>query len=319
MFDFVKDCWFLTGPTASGKTAVAIELAKLLDAEIVSMDSMSIYRGMDIGTAKPTLEQRREIPHHLIDIRQPNELFSIADYIHLAERCVGDILARGRTPLFVGGTPLYLKAMLRGLFDGPAADPVFRAEILSELDRVGCASLHQRLRQVDPLSASRLHSHDVRRIIRALEVYRATGQPISHLQLQFDEPRPPHLCRVFALDWPRHVLHERINARVDGMFRAGFVMEVERLRDACGGLSKTARQAVGYREVLDLLGGMRNLSDTIMLTKTRTRQFAKRQETWFRSLPEVQRVARDHATPALSIARQLRSSVVPSIPRDSRN
>jgi tRNA dimethylallyltransferase len=305
MYDFTKQCWFLTGPTASGKTTVGIELAKMLNAEIISMDSMAIYRGMDIGTAKPTAEQRALIDHHLIDIRNPNELYSVADYLQAAERCAREIIARGRTPLFVGGTPLYLKAMLRGLFDGPPADPGFRREILAELDRVGSESLHQRLSQIDPLSAARLHTNDVRRIIRALEVYRATGKPISHLQLQFDEPTPDPTCRVFALEWPRELLHERINIRVDRMFESGFVAEVRQLLVNFEDLGKTARQAVGYQEVIDHLDGKTGLADTIAATKARTRQFAKRQETWFRSLAEISRVPRNGSVPACEIAKQI--------------
>jgi tRNA dimethylallyltransferase len=281
---------------------VAIELAKRLNAEIISMDSMSIYRGMDIGTAKPTVDQRAEIPHHLIDILDPSELYSVAEYVQAAEECVRDILARGKTPLFAGGTPLYLKAMLRGLFDGPPADPGFRSDILAELDRVGCESLHQRLRQVDPLSAARLHVHDVRRVIRALEVHRATGQPISHLQLQFDEPRSPNECRVFVLDWSREQLHERINSRVDRMFEIGFVDEVRHLQSQYDMLSKTARQAVGYQEVLAHLTKNAGLGETILATKARTRQFAKRQETWFRSLAEIRRVPRELQVDAVEVA-----------------
>ena len=206
-------------------------LAERLNAEIISMDSMAIYRDMDIGTAKPAPELRAAVPHHLIDILDPTELYSVSDYLIDAEKRVNEIRARGKEPLFVGGTPLYLKAMLRGMFEGPPADEEFRAEVAAEIDRVGIEALHKRLEQVDPLSASKLHPNDVRRIIRALEVYKATGEPISHMQMQFDEGRQPEEARVFVLTWPRSELHVRINDRVDQMFAAGFVDEVRALLD----------------------------------------------------------------------------------------
>ena len=204
-------------------------LAERLNAEIISMDSMAIYRGMDIGTAKPSCELRDQIPHHLIDILDPTDVFSVSDYLVAAEECVNDIRTRGKEPLFVGGTPLYLKAMLRGMFEGPPADEEFRAEVAAEIDRVGIEALHQRLQQVDPLSAEKLHPNDVRRVIRALEVYKATGEPISHMQMQFDEGRPADEAKVFVISWPRTELHERINDRVERMFDAGFVEEVRSL------------------------------------------------------------------------------------------
>ncbi len=277
--------WFLTGPTASGKTAVGIELARRIGAEIISLDSMALYRGMDIGTAKPTLEERRAAPHHLIDILEPSEEFSVAQYLQAAEKCAGEIGSRGKRVLFVGGTALYLKAILRGLFSGPPADWKLRRE-MEEIARVdGPEALHQRLQKLDSAAAAKLHPNDVRRVIRALEVHQATGRPISSLQQQFDRGRPVEECRVFVLDWPRELLDERIRRRVDEMFAAGLVDEVQRLMSA-DSLSRTAAQAVGYREVLEHLQGQRGLPETIELVKLRTRQFAKRQMTWFRSLSE---------------------------------
>ena len=279
-------CWFLTGPTASGKTAIGLELAERLDAEIISLDSMAIYRGMDIGTAKPTVEQRQLVPHHLIDIRNPNERFSVSNYLELATKMIDKIHQRGRTVLFVGGTPLYLKTLLRGLFEGPPADETLRQEVLKEAAETGSAALHQRLAMVDPVSAAKIHPNDLRRIVRALEVYRHTGEPISHQQLQFDDGHPATACRVFVLDWPRAKLHNRINQRVDQMFDQGLVGEVEQLLNLHGELSRTALQAVGYQEVVKHLQQGVPLEKTIQDTKTRTRQFAKRQLTWFRSLGE---------------------------------
>jgi len=292
------DCWYLTGPTASGKTRAGLALASLLDAEIVSLDSMTVYRGMDIGTAKPTPQEQADVPHHLLDLVDPNHDYSLSDYVDAAHDCIAQIHARGKTALFVGGTPLYLKAMLRGIFQGPPADWEFRKQIQEEVEQVGSAALHERLAQVDPLSAAKLHPNDQRRIIRALEVYRATGQPISHLQTQFDEGLPADQCKVFVLDWPRHTLQHRIDRRVDQMIAAGFVEEVQGLLNQFQQLSRTASQAVGYREIIEHLEGKHDHPETIALIKTHTRQFAKRQETWFRSLSECRRVPQqDNATP----------------------
>src|SRR3954470_4817723 len=201
------DCWFLSGATAVGKTAVGIALAQRIGAEIISLDSMAIYRRMDIGTAKPSQDQRASVPHHLIDIVDPSDEFSVAQYVEAAAKVVADVRSRGKAPLFVGGTPLYLKSLLRGLFDGPPADWKLRGEIEQELKQVGQSALFERLVQVDPVAASHIHPNDTRRLIRALEVYRATGQPISHQQLQFEEGRPAEECRVFVLRRPREELH----------------------------------------------------------------------------------------------------------------
>jgi tRNA dimethylallyltransferase len=280
------DCWFLTGATAVGKTAVGIALARQLGAEIISLDSMAIYRGMDIGTAKPTPAQRTAVPHHLVDIVDPADEFSVAQYIDAARRAVSDIRSRSREALFVGGTPLYLKSLLRGMFAGPPANWSLRHEIVDELRHVGQQALHQRLTQVDPVAAAHIHPHDTRRLIRALEVFRATGEPISHQQLQFEEARPAESCRVFVLRRPRAELHARIEVRVDTMIAAGLVAEVERLLATGHVLGRTARQAVGYREALEHLAGQCSHEQMVARIKTRTRRFAKRQGTWFRSLSE---------------------------------
>ncbi len=305
----VHDCWFLTGPTASGKTDVAMELARILGAEIISLDSMAVYRGMDIGTAKPSLEQRQRAPHHLIDILDPTEQFSVSEYLELAMDKIREIARRGREVLFVGGTPLYLKAMLRGIFDGPPANWEFRREIEAEIEQVGLAALHQRLMQVDPLSASKLHPNDKRRMIRALEVYRTTGQPISHMQVQFDEGRSSKQCRVFVLGWPRDLLHRRIEQRVANMFAGGFVDEVRGLVEKYGALSRTASQAVGYREVIDHFAGACDLDETRERVMSRTRQFARRQETWFRSLSECRFIEMQEPIDAAETARRIASSI----------
>ncbi|HIQ22075.1 MAG TPA: tRNA (adenosine(37)-N6)-dimethylallyltransferase MiaA [Planctomycetes bacterium] len=284
--DFASECWFLTGPTAAGKTAVGIELARRIDAEIVSLDSMAIYRGMDIGTAKPTAAERQAVPHHLIDIVWPDEEFSLAQYLEAAKAAVAEIRGRAKEVLFVGGTPLYLKGLLRGIFQGPPADWRFRAQMAEEAERRGSGWLYQQLAAVDPDAARQLHPHDTRRLIRALEVYRKTGRPISRWQTQFAAGRPAESCRVFGLDWPRAALHMRIDRRVEQMFAEGLVEEVRRLLEGPAPLGKTARQAVGYREVIEYLEGRYDLGETIERVKCHTRQLARRQYTWFRSLSE---------------------------------
>lgn len=251
---------------------------------------MAIYRGMDIGTAKPAAAEQGGVPHHLIDIVDPHEEFSVAQYVAAAEAAVREIAARGRAPLFVGGTPLYLKALLRGIFEGPPADWSLRRDLEAIAERDGDEALHKRLAVVDPASARRLHMRDRRRVIRALEVYELSGKTITELQQQFDKARAAEDCRVFTLVWPREQLVERIDRRVDAMFAAGLVDEVRSLLGAGSAIGRTAGQAVGYREVLEHLRGDRGLSETIELVKLRTRQFAKRQMTWFRSLSECRLV-----------------------------
>jgi len=299
------DCWFLSGPTASGKTQVALALARRIGAEIVSMDSMAVYRGMDVGTAKPTPQEQQAAPHHLIDLVEPHEQYSLARYVADARRAAEAIRARGREVLFVGGTPLYLKGLLRGIFDGPSADPLLREQLEATARREGSPALHARLAQVDPPTAARLHPNDTRRIIRAIEVYEKTGTPISQWQRQFDVAGDPTQCRVFVLDWPRAALYRRIDRRVESMFAGGLVDEVRRLAHATRPMSKTARQAVGYRETLEYLEGRRDLPATIELVKQNTRRFAKRQLTWFRRLAECRPVAVAEPLQGAEVARRI--------------
>jgi tRNA dimethylallyltransferase len=284
------DAWYLTGPTAAGKTEIGLALAESLSAEIISLDSMAVYRDMDIGTAKPNRQARERCPHHLLDLVEPTDEFSVSQYVAAAHSVAEEIRNRGRVPLFVGGTPLYLKTLLRGLYQGPAADWDFRNAVEKEAEEVGLEALHARLAQVDPLSAAKLHVHDKRRIIRALEVRYLTGTPLSHHQSQFEEAHDPEDCRVFVLGWQRPILHERINDRVDDMFEQGLVAEVESILEKHKTLGRTASQALGYREIIQHFDGEWALDMAIDKVKTRTRQFARRQETWFRSLTECQRV-----------------------------
>ena len=277
---------YLTGPTASGKTSLGIALAKQWNAEIISMDSMAIYRDMDIGTAKPTPAQRAEVPHHLIDILDPSEEFSVSDYIQAARQTAWEIRARGRQVLFVGGTPLYLKGLLRGLFEGPGADLTFREELTRFAQSGG--NLHERLAEIDPQTAKRLHPNDRRRIIRAIEVYELTGKPIGFHQTQFETPASKAEHQVFVLDWEKEELNRRIDRRVGMMFEQGFLEEAQKLSERP--LGKTASQAVGYKELFDYFATDTKppLEKIVALIQLHTRQFAKRQRTWFRSLPECQ-------------------------------
>jgi tRNA dimethylallyltransferase len=290
----------LTGPTGSGKSRLALDLAERLGAEIVSMDSMALYRRMDIGTAKPTPDERRRVPHHLIDVLDPWESASVAWWLERALACCRDLVRRGKRPLFVGGTPLYLKTLLHGLFDGPPADEAIRRRLSEEAAIHGGESLHARLAAVDPVSAARLHSNDVRRLIRALEVWELTGRPISAWQTQWkienreswivdrkgDDPRSTiHDSRCLWLDPPRAELYVRIDARVERMVAEGLVEEVRALRRLERPPSREAAQALGYKEMFDHLDGRASLEETVRHIQTRSRRFAKRQITWFRHLP----------------------------------
>jgi len=277
----------LTGPTASGKSAIAIELARQINGEILSLDSIAVYQKMDIGTAKPSLEEQQEIPHHLIDLVEPNQDYSVACYLDAAHRAVKEIRSRGRTPIFVGGTPMFLKGILRGFNPGPPADWEFRKAVEADLERYGIESLKQRLVQVDPLAASRIHASDTRRMIRALEYARITGTPISHQQTQFDSTRNADECNVFGLAWSRETLHLRINQRVDAMFELGLIEEVKSLLREYNHLSRTASQAVGYREVIDGIEQRQSNDWMRENVAAHTRQLARRQETWFRSFQEI--------------------------------
>jgi tRNA dimethylallyltransferase len=300
-----QNCWFLSGATAVGKTSVGLALGQRLGAEIVSLDSMAIYRGMDIGTAKPTRQQRALVPHHLIDIVDPADEFSVAQYVDAAAAVVADLRERGKEVLFVGGTPLYLKSLLRGLFAGPPANWDLREQIEEELELVGEAALYARLQQLDPVAAAAIHPHDTRRLIRALEVFRATGQPISHQQTQFEEGRLADECRVFVLRRTREEQHARIEQRVEAMIDAGLLGEVKQLTSGGRHLGRTARQAVGYREAVKFLEGEYDRDEMIERIKVRSRRFAKRQGTWFRSLSECRFVDLSGKVDAHDVAQQI--------------
>lgn len=250
---------------------------------------MAIYRGMDIGTAKPSARDRACVPHHLLDIVDPHEGYSVSCYVEQAHRVAAELKQRGKRALFVGGTPLYLKSLLRGLFLGPPADRAFREAVEADVAAYGLESLLERLRQVDPLLAHKLHPHDERRMIRALEVAMATGRPLSHWQTQFETPANHPGIRAAVIGIDRAWLHTRINQRVENMLTLGLEQEVRDLVKKHAGLSGTAAQAVGYREMLDYLNEQTTREQMVLDIKAHTRQFARRQEIWFRGLKELQR------------------------------
>lgn len=279
--------WILTGPTACGKTDIAIEIAEYTNAEIVSADSMLVYRGMDIGTEKPSISVREKITHHLVDIVEPWEEYSVGRYAKDFNGIVNNLYEQGKPFLVVGGTALYLKAIINGLFEGPAADWEYREHLKSLASERGLCYLHQMLADIDPETATRLHYNDLRRVIRALEVYKITGRKISSLQTQFGHKNPDYDCAIVAIDYDRDILYKRIEARVDRMIQRGLVDEVRTLLDNSAGLSKQASQALGYKEVIDFLQGKYTFEEVVNEIKQRTRRFAKRQMTWFRSFSDI--------------------------------
>jgi tRNA dimethylallyltransferase len=275
----------IAGPTASGKTDIAVSLASRLNAEIVSVDSMKVYKGMDIGTAKPDARTREKVRFHLLDVRQPSEEFSAADFVALASAAIDKIAAEARQVILDTGSPLYLKALTEGIFASPAPDRALREKFREEAHRFGSETLYERLRQIDPAYASKISPQDSRRVIRALEVYEQLGAPISQLQRQFGTPAKKYSRRLFILRRKRADFHKRIAVRTEKMFEEGFVDEVRRLIPKS--LSRTASQAAGYAEVARYLRGEITLAEAIRQTVTRTRQLAKRQMTWFRSFPDA--------------------------------
>ena len=272
----------ITGQTASGKSAVARRIARFLATEIICVDSMKIYRGMDIGTAK---DAPPDLKLHLVDIAEPSEDFSVARFVELADKAIEDVAGRGLPVLLEGGTPLYIKALTEGLFSGPDCDHALRSELGARLKTEGPEALHEELKNVDPEAANRISPGDARRIIRALEVYRKTGEKISKLQTQFGGMRPRYERKIVALRHDRARLRERIDRRIEEMFEKGFVGEVGRL--LAEGLGRTASQAIGYKEVACHLAGGISLEDAKKEIRRRTWRLARRQMTWLRSFPDI--------------------------------
>ena len=270
---------FIAGPTAVGKSEVALALAERVGGEIISADSMQVYRGLDIGTAKPPPAERARVPHHLIDICDLQETFDAAQFVRQAQLAVTEIQGRDRTPIFCGGTGLYFKALLDGLGEAPATDPQLRAEI----EAAPLETLLEELRARDPVTHEKIDRQNPRRVIRAIEVIRLTGKPFSEQRAEWQsQAGRPEAKNFFVLTRPSADLHARIKVRVDEMFRRGLVAETAQLLQHGLRENKTAMQAIGYRQVVEHLRGERGVAETIELVKIRTRQFAKRQLTWFR-------------------------------------
>ena len=273
----------ICGPTASGKTALSVALAKQLHTEIISADSMQIYRGMDIGTAKPTMEERQGIPHHLLDICEPNEPFSVARYVELADAAAQDILSRDMMPIVVGGTGLYMDALIEcSTFSGDETDLTVRHKYQHMAETQGNLSVHARLAMVDPESAQRLHPNNLKRVIRALEVYEQTGMTIGEFNRQHKSSIPKYTAiKIGVCPAERQTLYDRIDQRVDQMLSDGLLEETQRLLSK-GELTGTAAQAIGYKELLGYLQDKDSLHSCVELLKQRSRNYAKRQLTWLK-------------------------------------
>ncbi|MDI3540906.1 MAG: tRNA dimethylallyltransferase [Thermosediminibacterales bacterium] len=273
----------IVGPTAVGKTKHAIEVAKMLDSEIISADSMQIYKYMDIGTAKPTPEERQRIPHHMIDIVEPDEEFSVADYKELAEEKIKSIFEKGKIPLLVGGTGLYVKAVIDNYFFSDASiDKEYRETLKQIALEKGGDYLHDILNKKDPAAASRIHPNDIKRIIRALEVYYQTGKPISYFEKETQKGSTPYNLSYFGLTMSRERLYNLINQRVDDMIAKGLVDEVKGLLERGYNKELNALKGLGYKQIIGYLEGGYNLEKAIEILKRDTRRFAKRQFTWFK-------------------------------------
>jgi tRNA dimethylallyltransferase len=275
----------ILGPTGVGKTEIALRVAEELAGEIISCDSRKIYKLLDIGTAKPSKEERKKIPHHLIDIADLREEFSVADFKREAERKISQIQNREKLPLLVGGSPLYIKAVIDGLFSGPGKDPDLRKRLIEKAKKSGDEYLYRRLKKVDPPAAEKIHPHDLKRIIRALEIFELTGKPISyHQQLSSFNPQFSRLGRVImiGLRRKREELYKRINNRVDKMLEAGLVGEVKELLKKGYSENLNSLQGLGYKQIIGYLKGRYNFKEAVRLLKRDTRRFAKRQMTWFR-------------------------------------
>jgi tRNA dimethylallyltransferase len=277
----------IAGPTASGKSAAGLELAERFEAEIINADSMQVYRYMDIGTAKPTREERRLVRHHLIDILYPDEEFSAALYREEAQQAIADVQARGKGAMVVGGTGLYIKALTSGLIRGGEVDPAIRQRLQSEAQNTGREQLYQRLQGADPATAARLHPHDTYRIIRALEVYERTGRPISVLRQQHLFQEGPYQCLKIGLQVERKELYGRIDARVDEMITQGLKEEVARILEMGYSPSLKAMRSLGYKQMAAHLAGEYDLSEATRMIKRDTRRYARRQVTWFKADPEI--------------------------------
>ncbi|OOC60988.1 tRNA (adenosine(37)-N6)-dimethylallyltransferase MiaA [Paenibacillus ihbetae] len=278
----------LIGPTAVGKTKLSIQIAKEFDCEIISGDSMQVYRGMDIGTAKITKDEMEGVPHHLIDIHEPDYPYSVAEFQEQSQRLITEITERGKLPFIVGGTGLYVESVCYGYqFSESGADEEFRKEQFRYADENGAEALHRRLAEIDPESAERLHPNDLRRVVRALEVFHVTGIPLSSQLAPQKKESPYRLCLV-GLTMDRQMLYNRIEERIDLMLQQGLVDEVAALMEKGFGPGLVAMQGLGYKEIVSYLQGECSYEEAVTLLKRDTRRFAKRQLSWFRHMKDIE-------------------------------
>jgi tRNA dimethylallyltransferase len=299
--DLDAPLWVVAGPTASGKSALALELAERLGLEILSMDSMAVYRRMDIGTAKPSAAERARVAHHLIDLVDPHETFDTARWGEAATAAIDEVRGRGRAPLFVGGTPLYLMTFFKGMMQGPAADLDLRAE-LEAREAATPGSLHLELQRVDPAAAARIHGNDLRRIVRTLEVHALSGRTISEQQDHFEREEWQRPCRIVAVRRERDDLHARVRERTEQMLDAGLLEETEAIEQS-GGFSRTSAAAIGYAECRAFLRGrFKDRTELRNRIRRNTHQLIRRQTTWLRRLPEVTWLAPDAGVGGLEAA-----------------
>ena len=278
---------FIVGPTGAGKSALAMEVAERANCEIVNADSRQFYRGMDLGTAKPSAEDRRRVPHHLIDVRDPDESLDVAEFAQLARAAIEDIAARGRNPLIVGGSGLYLRVIRGGIFSGPAASAEIRDRLAKVAAQLGVGHLHQKLREIDPEAANRIGVNDLYRIVRALEVFELTGETISAHQRRHRFADIGYDTLTIGVEVERKKLYDAIDTRFDAMVSAGLVDEVRALIDAGYSPEKPPLSTIGYKQIAAYLRGEIALADAIAQAKQESRRLAKRQLTWFRREPEI--------------------------------